>query len=253
MSKRHSEESLTDTAIVSSPDPPNQHDGSFTSLSNIVVIESRNLIGDCLAQCLRLSAGPNVEAFSSVEKWLESSHVRPASLIILCASGKSVETELNREMALLEQSGSRVPTVVISDVEDLDQIVDALDHGVRGYIPTSVPWEVVIGALQLVKAGGTYVPVSSVFAAKHSTSAGKATEYKRFCNGMFTARQATVVEALRRGKANKVIAYELKMRESTVKVHIRSIMKKLNAKNRTEVAFIANGLIEEEMKLRGRK
>ncbi len=46
------------------------------------------------------------------------------------------------------------------------------------------------------------------------------------------------------GKANKVIAYELKMRESTVKVHVRNIMKKLNAKNRTEVAFMANELIQ---------
>jgi DNA-binding NarL/FixJ family response regulator len=62
---------------------------------------------------------------------------------------------------------------------------------------------------------------------------------------MFTARQAAVVEALRRGKANKIIAYELKMRESTVKVHVRAIMKKLKARNRTEVAFLANGLMGE--------
>ncbi len=39
--------------------------------------------------------------------------------------------------------------------------------------------------------------------------------------GMFTVRQAEVVEALRKGKANKIIAYELKLRESTVKVHVR--------------------------------
>ena len=39
------------------------------------------------------------------------------------------------------------------------------------------------------------------------------------------------------GKSNKVIAYELGMCESTVKVHVRRIMKKLNAKNRTDVAI----------------
>lgn len=53
---------------------------------------------------------------------------------------------------------------------------------------------------------------------------------------MLTARQIAVGEAIRQGKANKQIAYELDMRESTVKVHIRNIMKKLNAKNRTDVA-----------------
>jgi hypothetical protein len=43
--------------------------------------------------------------------------------------------------------------------------------------------------------------------------------------------------SLREGKANKIIAYELNMCESTVKVHVRNIMKKLKARNRTEVAF----------------
>jgi DNA-binding NarL/FixJ family response regulator len=52
-----------------------------------------------------------------------------------------------------------------------------------------------------------------------------------------------VIDALRRGKANKIIAYELSMCESTVKVHVRNIMKKLNAKNRTEVAYLANELM----------
>ena len=42
-----------------------------------------------------------------------------------------------------------------------------------------------------------------------------------------------------------IIAYELNMCESTVKVHVRNIMKKLNAKNRTEVAYLASGLLQE--------
>jgi DNA-binding NarL/FixJ family response regulator len=63
---------------------------------------------------------------------------------------------------------------------------------------------------------------------------------------MFTARQTAVVEALRRGKANKIIAYELNMRESTVKVHVRNIMKKLRARNRTEVAFMTSRLMEQD-------
>jgi DNA-binding NarL/FixJ family response regulator len=63
---------------------------------------------------------------------------------------------------------------------------------------------------------------------------------------VFTARQSAVVEAVRHGKANKVIAYELNMRESTVKVHIRNIMRKLKARNRTEVAFLTNNLFSND-------
>jgi DNA-binding NarL/FixJ family response regulator len=47
-----------------------------------------------------------------------------------------------------------------------------------------------------------------------------------------------VVEAIRQGKPNKIIAYELAMCESTVKVHVRTIMKKLKARNRTQIAYL---------------
>jgi DNA-binding NarL/FixJ family response regulator len=53
-----------------------------------------------------------------------------------------------------------------------------------------------------------------------------------------------VIDALRRGKPNKIIANELNMRESTVKVHVRNIMKKLNATNRTQVAYLATRLLD---------
>jgi DNA-binding NarL/FixJ family response regulator len=54
----------------------------------------------------------------------------------------------------------------------------------------------------------------------------------------FSPRQIQVLERLNQGKQNKVIAYELRMVESTVKVHIRHIMKKLNARNRTQVVLM---------------
>jgi DNA-binding NarL/FixJ family response regulator len=221
--------------------PPAAVSGSQPS---IVLIERRILIRDCLTQCLRLSAEPNVVAFPSVEKWLEVAEKVPASLVILCVAGNCKDPLMQRDIALLAGIEKKIPTVLLSDAEDLDQIVDALDQGARGFIPTSMSLDVAVEAMRLVKAGGVYVPASSVVAARHTASdSGSA---KRFCNGMFTARQAAVVEALRRGKANKIIAYELNMRESTVKVHVRSIMKKLNAKNRTEVGFIANGLLSGE-------
>ena len=48
-----------------------------------------------------------------------------------------------------------------------------------------------------------------------------------------------VVHAIQKGKSNKIIAYDLCICESTVKVHVRNIMTKLKAKNRTDVAMRA--------------
>ena len=118
----------------------------------------------------------------------------------------------------------------------------ALKAGVRGYIPTSTPLPIAMEAMRLVSAGGTYIPAECVLAAS-TTAIWQPTSHISNQNP-FTTRQLQVVEALRRGKANKLIAYELNMCESTVKVHVRQIMKKLNARNRTEAAFKASQLLQ---------
>jgi DNA-binding NarL/FixJ family response regulator len=102
---------------------------------------------------------------------------------------------------------------------------------------------VALEAMRLVSAGGTYIPAESVLAA--SAAAMLQPTLKNTNQDLFSKRQLQVVEALRRGRANKLIAYELNMCESTVKVHVRQIMKKLNARNRTEAAFKANELLRE--------
>jgi len=54
--------------------------------------------------------------------------------------------------------------------------------------------------------------------------------------GVLTCREAEVLALIQEGKPNKVIAFELKIRESTVKVHVGHLMRKLNVSNRTQLA-----------------
>lgn len=126
-----------------------------------------------------------------------------------------------------------LPIILLADTDDLTQIFCALECGVKGYIPSSVSLDVCVEAISLSMAGGIFVPVASMLAMRGAI--GKSTA--RPLSDLFTDRQLEVVEALRRGKANKIIAYELNMQESTVKVHVRNIMKKVKASNRTEVAY----------------
>lgn len=152
---------------------------------------------------------------------------------------KIVEPSVSEEIKKLAAE-FEAPIIVLADTDDLAQIMKALECGAKGYIPTSVSIDVCIEAIALSLAGGIFVPASSVFAMRQVLETGS--PVSRPLAGMFTARQAEVVEALRRGKANKIIAYELNLRESTVKVHIRNIMKKVKATNRTEVAYKINDL-----------
>ncbi len=129
------------------------------------------------------------------------------------------------------------PVIILCDVDCLDSITAAFESGARGYIPTATTTlELAIEIISLVRAGGTFVPPSSLslgMVARQGETTGAISTFR------FTPRQLEVLERLKVGKANKIIANELGTSESTVKIHIRNIMKKMKATNRTEVAILA--------------
>ncbi|MEJ2118160.1 MAG: response regulator transcription factor [Alphaproteobacteria bacterium] len=206
--------------------------------TTIVIIEERELIRDCLARALRATGTHEAIALSSLVEWLNICNHTPASLVDLSYPGQADAEEVGHQLLRLAQTKRPLPEVVLSDSANVDQVLKALDKGAKGYIPTNLPLDAAIEAIRLVNAGGVFVPASYFANAQTPARSSGEPPVRR----LFTARQAAVIEGIRRGKANKMIAYELNLQESTVKVHIRNIMKKLNAKNRTEVAYIANNL-----------
>jgi DNA-binding NarL/FixJ family response regulator len=113
-----------------------------------------------------------------------------------------------------------------------EHIVDLYEKGVRGIIPiesTSLP--LVMKIIQLVNAGGTFVPLScvSLRSADWDTKIGE-----RLPGNQLTNREKTVLNLLKHGKPNKVIACELGLSESTVKLNVRKIIQKMGVHNRTE-------------------
>lgn len=123
-----------------------------------------------------------------------------------------------------------IPVVLLAEREDRLQVVRAIELGARGYIPTSVDAKICVEAIHLAMAGGIYVPASMLKKPDNSeVDVDVLAE-------LFTAREIEVGNAIRVGKSNKIIAFELRMSEGTVKAHVHNIMKKIGASNRTEVA-----------------
>jgi DNA-binding NarL/FixJ family response regulator len=212
---------------------------------NVVVIQPRLLDRECFCNFLKFHEPRfNVTAFASREEWLAGDNAAAAAVVVLSIGGaKLSELAVANSLRQTTHDLSPVPVVVLGDSEELTHILRALECGARGYIPSSVGLTVCAEAIKLAIAGGTFIPADPVMAVS------KVIEGSDNCQhfaGMFTPRQTDVVMALRRGKANKIIAYELNMRESTVKVHIRNIMKKLRATNRTEVACKINDLLMQD-------
>lgn len=196
-----------------------------------LIIEPRHMLRECLSH--RISQFPGVEVMSiaAPDEW--PSHVPGHStpdVILLCVPDGE---PLPRDGSVLSAVGlGLLPLVVLSNERRPHEISNLLQRGVRGFIPITIGCGVAVQVLRLVKAGGSFAPASCLSSLPSQPSAQLEQE------DMFTGRQRQVIEALRRGKPNKIIAYELNMCESTVKVHVRTIMKKLNVKNRTQVAYM---------------
>ena len=212
----------------------------------IMILDPRALDGQCLARCFATQkADMDFVAVTSVEEWhSRAPESSPLAAILLNIGAKCADDPVIVEQVKSLSSELRVPVVLLADSVDLLQIMKALENGAKGYVPSSVSIDVCIEAIALALAGGIYLPASSVLSMRQMLEVE--TPAARPLESMFTARQVEVVTALRRGKANKIIAYELNLRESTVKVHIRNIMKKMNASNRTEVAYKLNDLFPME-------
>lgn len=129
-----------------------------------------------------------------------------------------------------------VTVVVLSGDEHPAAIRRALDGGAMGYIPKSSSPEIMTRALQLVLAGGTYLPPGLLDGAR-----ALARPAARAGLGI-TGRQHEVLQCLVRGLPNKAICRELAMSEGTVKAHLRAIYRALRVSTRAQAVIEAGRL-----------
>jgi DNA-binding NarL/FixJ family response regulator len=145
------------------------------------------------------------------------------------------------------------PLVLLCERNDPEEVRQALAYGVRGYITTSLDPGLVLGALRLVRAGGTFVPpqalqgvvgnASTVDPGGDGGGGNDAVDHSAV-DGL-TQRETSVMREMAKGISNKGIARALGIQESTVKVHVRQVMRKLKAANRTQVALQARSWCQD--------
>jgi DNA-binding NarL/FixJ family response regulator len=199
----------------------------------IVLIEARGLFRECLVRSASEYLSNNLLSYASVREFLTNSPQGGTSLVILSIWGHQAQEVARCELSMLFTALPNVPVIILSDRDELADAVEAIKQGAKGYISTRVAFAVAMEAIHLVQVGGTYVPAECLLSTKQSGVC----QAVRQTNGAFTSRELAVIQAIKQGKPNKLIAYDLNMCESTVKVHVRNIMKKLQARNRTEVAI----------------
>ncbi len=214
------------------------------------LIDWRPLIRDALIGIMQQVGAPPVIGAASADEFLDCvahSDARISLVMLHIGNGIIDREQFLQEYALLRKTMPDIPVAVLGERVDVNGIGHILRVGARGYIPTSWSSAEVIQALKRVEAGAVHVPADMLphlfetfHSGRHAGNNERMQEKRKF-----TPRQLEVLRLVRQGKPNKIIAYELDMQESTVKVHVREIMKKLKVSNRTQAAFRAGQLLAE--------
>ncbi|MFN4059361.1 response regulator [Paracoccus hibiscisoli] len=103
----------------------------------------------------------------------------------------------------------------------------ALDAGARGFLPKTLSAKSLAAAIQFIAAGGVFAPYDLMAAAPTRPADG------------LTQRESEVLSGLCEGKSNKEIANDLNLQEVTIKLHVKTLCRKLGARNRTQAAMLA--------------
>jgi DNA-binding NarL/FixJ family response regulator len=130
-------------------------------------------------------------------------------------------------MVAIRQENPEARVIVVTTVEGDAEIHRALAAGARGYVLKSMPPKDLVDVIRQVHAGKKRIP---------NEVAARLAEH--FDGDALTAREVEVLAQVARGNRNRDIADKLFITEETVKVHIKHIMDKLDARDRTQAVAI---------------
>lgn len=141
--------------------------------------------------------------------------------------------ELNWEnfVAGVKKISNDIRIGIISNHDDFHSVKKALSLGSCCYLPKNINSKLLEAALEIVVNGGTYYPPELL---EQSNSSLKLNNGKKLTN-----RQFEVLKYLAQGLSNKQIAYQMKVSEATVKLHINALLRALGATNRTQAIIKA--------------
>ena len=207
--------------------------GMIMTRRRILIVDDHPLFRSALAQTL--SGGDGAIAvdeagdLKQIQDAIETN--RDCDLVLLDLNMPGVRGFSG--LLLLRALYPDVPVMIISAIEDMAVIRRAFELGAAGYLHKSVGPTEIRQAIEMVLAGGQFVPewVNLAASDEHSGLMSRLAS--------LTPQQVRVLMMLSDGLMNKQIAYELSISEATVKAHVSAILQKLDVDSRTQAVIAA--------------
>lgn len=196
----------------------------------ILLVDDQELVRDTIAAFLRQEEGIEVAVASDFPSSVEVVRKNgPFDLVLLDYMMPGMNSLAG--LAAMKKLQGTKPVAILSGTAPRSVAEQALAEGAAGFLPKTMSTKSLIAAIRFMAAGEIYAPISMMTERdqQQTTVAG----------AQLTPREMDVLKRLCRGLANKEIARELDLQEVTVKLHIKTLYRKIDAKNRTHAAMIA--------------
>ncbi|WP_207485955.1 LuxR C-terminal-related transcriptional regulator [Arenibaculum pallidiluteum] len=216
--------------------------------TSIVLIDPNKLFREGLKALLR---GGDLEIVGEGARLDEAAPLaesgKDVQLVLCDPAAGSTAQETVSELRLLFP-GARV--VVLTATVDPQAMVSAIQAGVDGCLVKDISPDALQQSLRLVMMGEKVFPTHLAALLVSGRVQGGELAVPASRKGL-SPREAEILRCLVNGDSNKMIANRLGITEATVKVHLKSLLRKISASNRTQAAIWAlnNGFAEDNAAL----
>ena len=196
----------------------------------VLIADDHDLLRDTLVAFLGTAEGFDMgTAASYPEAVTRITEDAPYDLVLLDYKMPGMNGLESLREALTLKGGQRV--ALISGEATREIAEQALEMGAAGFVPKTLPAKSLVNAVRFMAMGEKYAPLDFMTAPEPAADHPLA---KRL-----TARELDVLKGLNAGKSNKEIARDLDLTEPTIKLHMKTLYRKLEVNNRTQAALVA--------------
>jgi two-component system nitrate/nitrite response regulator NarL len=204
----------------------------------VVLIDDHALFREGLESLLR-RRGVEVTACSNADEGIEATlEVKPDVVMV---DLRMPDVDGVRTLQLLRKQDKEIPVLILTTSDDAADLKDCLRHDASGYLLKDMDPDELVVALRKVIAGELVVApelAGTLASIIQNRDDGLEEESKSVFSSL-SPREMEILSHLTEGQSNKVIAKHLGISDGTVKLHVKSILKKLGLHSRVEAAVLA--------------
>jgi two-component system, NarL family, nitrate/nitrite response regulator NarL len=196
----------------------------------VLIADDHDLLRDTLVLFLQSEGGIEVRTCADLDAALEILRTEsPFDLVLLDFGMPGMNGLAGLDQAMKANGGQRV--ALMSGVATRQVAEKALAAGAAGFLPKTLSARSLVNAVRFMAMGEQYAPIDFM-TAQDDAPGGRLGE-------LLSRRELQVLKGLAAGKSNKEIARDLELQEPTIKLHLKTLYRKLGTRNRTQAAIIA--------------